>query len=237
MPGTDCPRNWSRRTLLGIGCAVGTLFGGVLGVLIHAVIPPLGDGTWSNAPGGFLLSTVSTSSVTTTLFGSNPSHTLRVLQSVGVLLPLFTGLLRFTANDQSEVNERVNDYLLLGIVGLVIAGVVASLAATLAETTAVLELSLLFVLFTFTIIGVAAVVMFEGITEVPSSSESEADENESDDKTQRIVEANPSESEKIESDETAHDGPRTESDSENDDDERSTESTETQLADPEDDEA
>lgn len=100
------------------------------------------------------------------LFDSHPGYTLRVIQSIGILLPLFAGLLRFTTNDQTDVNAQVNDYLLLGILGLVLAGMVAALAGVGTNVAGILKISLFFVLLTFTVIGIATVVMFR---EIPSS--------------------------------------------------------------------
>lgn len=101
-------------------------------------------------------------SVTADVFTANPQNTLRVLQSVGILLPLFTGLLRFTTSDYSEVSEQVNDQLLLGILGLVLAGSSAAIAGVSTDLTGILQFSLLCVLLTFIVVGRTAVAMFGG---------------------------------------------------------------------------
>lgn len=94
------------------------------------------------------------------LFDSDPGRTLRVIQSIGILLPLFAGLLRFTTNDQPDVNERVNDYLLLGILSLVFGGLFATLAAMVTTVAGILKVALFFVCLTFLVIGVATIIMF-----------------------------------------------------------------------------
>lgn len=94
------------------------------------------------------------------LLGVSSGNALQVLQSVGILLPLVVGLLRFTTNDQSKVNGRTNDHLLLGILGLVLAGASAVIAGLFTEMTQLLKLALLFVLLTFVFVGLAAGAMF-----------------------------------------------------------------------------
>lgn len=126
----------------------------------------LRTGTIYGTFGGLLLFPVFLGDFGSGLFDSDPGHTLRVIESVGILLPLFAGLLRFTTNDQSSVSNRVNDYLLLGILGLVVAGVFATLAGVVMDVVGVLKVSLFFVLLTFLTIGFAVVVMFR---DVPNS--------------------------------------------------------------------
>lgn len=112
------------------------------------------------------------------LFDPDPGHTLRVIQSIGILLPLFAGLLRFTTNDQSDVNDQVNDYLLLGILGLVLAGMVAALAGVGMNVAGILRISLFFVLLTFLVIGVATVTMFRDVPSSINRSSSSREQNE-----------------------------------------------------------
>lgn len=107
------------------------------------------------------------------LLDSNPGHTLRVIQSIGILLPLFAGLLRFTTNDQSDVNEQVNDYLLLGILGLVLAGAIAAFAGMVTDVAGILKISLFFILLTFTVIGFAAIDMLSRIAESENGADSQ----------------------------------------------------------------
>lgn len=104
------------------------------------------------------------SSAAAGLFEVSSGNALRLLQSVGILLPLFAGLLRFTTSDRSEVSERVNDHLLLGILGLVFAGASAVIGGMLTEKTGLLKLSLLFILSAFIVIGLAAGAMFGELT-------------------------------------------------------------------------
>lgn len=124
--------------------------------------------TFRGSFGGLLLFPVFLGGFGSGLFDSDPGHTLRVIQSIGILLPLFTGLLRFTTNDQSDVSERVNDYLLLGILGLVLAGVLATLAGAVTDVAGILRISLFFVFLTFTAIGIAAIDMLSGIADSKS---------------------------------------------------------------------
>lgn len=130
---------WNWRTLLVVGSTGGVVL--VVGL-------------------GYSGFVASLDSIPSYFFGPSPENTLRVLQSVGILLPLLTGLLRFTTHDQLEVSERVNDYLLFGIFGLVLAGVSAVTAGLSTAMPGILKLSLLFVLFTFVVIGLTAGAMF-----------------------------------------------------------------------------
>lgn len=112
--------------------------------------------------------------------GAKPQYALRLIQAIGILLPLFTGLLRFTTDDQSEVSVRINDYLVIGILGLVLGGVLAAIGGVAADTAIILKASLIAVVFTFTLIGLAAMVMLREMTaRVEESSEiaSRGDEN------------------------------------------------------------
>lgn len=156
MSEEDAREDWNWKALLVVGCAVGALLDAGL------------------ARGGFL----SPSNATANFFGASPENTLRILQSVGILLPLFVGLLRFTTNDRSEVSERLHDHLLLGILGLVLAGASAVVAGVFTSMTGVLKLSLLFVLFTFIVIGLAAGAMFGEFTTGTGDEEDATKDNE-----------------------------------------------------------
>lgn len=150
MPEEDPRDGWNGRAHLVAGCTVGVLLG--IGIVQTELL-------------------VSPSSATADFLGTSPENPLRVLQSVGILLPLVVGLLRFTTSEQSEVNERLNDHLLLGILGLVLAGASAVIASMFTAMTGVLKLSLLFVLFTFVVIGLAAGAMFGEFTTGTGSNE------------------------------------------------------------------
>lgn len=153
---------WSVEALLVVGCIVGVLLG--MG-FVHAEF------------------VVSPRTVMAGLFEANSGNALRVLQSVGILLPLFAGLLRFTTSDRSEVSERVNNHLLLGILGLVFAGASAVIAGMFTGMTGILKLSLLFVLFTFIVIGLAAEGMFGDLTTETGGNEDATKENDTDGET------------------------------------------------------
>lgn len=113
--------------------------------------------------GGLLFFPVFLGGLESGLFDSDPEHTLRVVQSIGILLPLFAGLLRFATNDQSDVSEQVNGYQLLGILGLVFGGLFATLAAMVSDVAGILKVALFFVCLTFIVIGGAAIIMFRQI--------------------------------------------------------------------------
>lgn len=162
MSEEDACEDWNWKALLVLGCTVGALLGAGL------------------ARGGFL----SLSNATANFFGASPENTLRILQSVGILLPLVVGLLRFTTNDRSEVSERLYDHLLLGILGLVLAGASAVVAGMFTGMTRVLKLSLLFVLFTFIVIGLAAGAMFGEFTTGAGNAEDATQEDDMDDETE-----------------------------------------------------
>lgn len=162
MSGRHLSGGWRSKILLVFGCAIGVLIGVHL---VHDLI------------------LVSSGNVAADLFEASSGKTLRVLQSVGILLPLFTGLLRFTTSDRSDVSEQVNDYLLLGILGLVLAGASAVIAGMSTTMTGILKLSLLFVLFTFIVIGLAAGAMFGEFATETDSDEAVTKENDVDDET------------------------------------------------------
>lgn len=158
MSEEDTCEDWNWKALLVLGCTVGAILGAGL------------------ARGGFL----SLSNATANFFGASPENTLRILQSVGILLPLVVGLLRFTTNDRSEVSERLYDHLLLGILGLVLAGASAVVAGMFTGMTGVLKPSLLFVLFTFIVIGLAAGAMFGEFTTGTGNEDDATKDNERD---------------------------------------------------------
>lgn len=148
MSRNQLPSIRRRRVVLWGCCMLGTFVG----------LARLSDGLFPVFVGGF----------ESELFNPKPGRTLRVIESVGILLPLFAGLLRLTTSDQSDVSEQVNDYLLLGILGLVLAGVLAALAGFTTNVAGILKISLFFVLLTFAVIGFAAMGMFE---EIPTSTD------------------------------------------------------------------
>lgn len=155
----------SRVRLVG-GCATGVLLG--VGLVQADAFASLG-----NVPAG--------------LFGASSGNALQVLQSVGILLPLVVGLLRFTTNGRSKVNGRTNDHLLLGILGLVLAGASAVIAGMFTGMAGVLKLSLLFVLFTFILVGLAAGAMFGEFSAEIGSSGDATDEGISDERTDEEI--------------------------------------------------
>lgn len=174
MAEEDSRGGWNSKARLIVGCTVGVLLGAGF---VHAEF------------------TVSPRNAVAGLFEASSGNVLRVLQSVGILLPLFTGLLRFTTSDRSEVSERVNDYLLLGIFGLVLAGVSATIAGMLTALKGILKLSLLFILFTFIVIGLAAVAMLGEFASETDGSEitakvDDADETQDTDDTKRFGQEN-----------------------------------------------
>lgn len=98
-----------------------------------------------------------------TAFGTaEPTRSLRLLQGIGILLPLFTGLLRFTTDSSSEVSSSANGLLFLGIVGLVLGGIAAAVSGIFTSTALILKIALSFVIITFFIIaGVASKMLNE----------------------------------------------------------------------------
>lgn len=99
----------------------------------------------------------------TAAFGTaKPTRSLRLLQGIGILLPLFTGLLRFTTDSSSEVSSSANGLLFLGIVGLVLGGIAAAVSGIFTSTALILKIALSFVIITFFIIaGVASKMLNE----------------------------------------------------------------------------
>lgn len=91
-----------------------------------------------------------------------PTRSLRLIQAIGILLPLFTGLLRFTTDSTAGVSSNANGLLFLGIVGLVVGGIVAAFSGIFTDTALILKISLSFVVITFFIIaGVASKMLNE----------------------------------------------------------------------------
>jgi len=169
-----------RKTLLVAGLVVGLLAGGTVGAsgfcYIHVVTPtaPTTQTSFVNA------CTVSpdtlANSVVVALGGSEPTHSLRLIQAIGILLPLFTGLLRFTTDSSSDVSSRANGLLFLGIVGLVLGGVVTAFSGILTDTAIILKIALSFVVVTFFVIAWVASLMFNEMLE---SGDRERNESES----------------------------------------------------------
>lgn len=93
------------------------------------------------------------SSLVIALGNSKPTRSLRLIQAIGILLPLFTGLLRFTTDPSSKAGSRANGLLFIGIVGLVLGGVVAAFSGIFTSTALILKVALSFVVITFAIIG------------------------------------------------------------------------------------
>ena len=129
---------------------VGTLVGALLTALGISLTSPQGVG---NSP--------------VDISGSDPEYTLRLIQAIGILLPLFTGLLRLTTSDHAEVGQDINKYLFTGILLLVVGGVVAVAGGLTADMAGVLRAALVFVLLTFVMIAVVAGMMF---TKMPTET-------------------------------------------------------------------
>ncbi|WP_135824104.1 hypothetical protein [Halorussus ruber] len=166
-------RNWyRRRRTLVFGCLFGIAIGLGVGIFV------LSSGTTSSGVVGVPFNSTADTATnsTTNVLDAKPEYSLRLIQAIGILLPLFTGLLRFTTDDQSAVDEDVSDYLLLGILGLVLAGVFASVGGVAADTAVVLKVSLIAVAFAFTLIGFAAMVMLREMTTSTEQSEETQDD-------------------------------------------------------------
>lgn len=166
----------SRKKLLVAGVLTGSFVGAVLGAsslcyihLTTASSSPVTHQRFVNT------CTVSSDrlagSLVVALGTADPTHALRLLQAIGILLPLFTGLLRFTTDSSAEVSSRANGLLFIGIVGLVVGGVVAAFSGIFTSTAVILKIALSFVVVTFLIIAWVASRMF---TEMLDSIEREA---------------------------------------------------------------
>ncbi|USZ67456.1 hypothetical protein NGM10_12045 [Halorussus salilacus] len=175
-------------SLVGVGICLGVVLNAVglvppnsrIGVGNAGVIENLGSWSgskWENA--------------TSTALDPNPEHTLRLIQAIGILLPLFTGLIRFTTDEQSSVDDRVSDFLLLGVLALVFAGLFAVIGGITSDTAAILKLSLVLVLFTLTMIGFVALSM---VGEMTDGSEGEQFETEPTDSEETGSEGEPTRS-------------------------------------------
>lgn len=154
----------SRRAVFAIGCLIGI---GVGTTIIYLLLRH-GIGTQLVFGGSSQSSRRAVANAPTNTNATEPEHWLRLIQAIGILLPLFTGLLRLTADEQSEVSEDLNTELLFGVTTLVLGGIVAVGGLIAMNTPAVLKLALLFVLLTFGTIGFAAVRIF---TEATSGQE------------------------------------------------------------------
>jgi large-conductance mechanosensitive channel len=161
-------RDWySQGKIFVLGCLSGTAISLAVGVFILS--PGINSSGVVEVPFGSTAN--STADSTTNVLDAEPRYSLRLIQAIGILLPLFTGLLRFTTDDQSAVNEDVSDYLLLGILGLVLGGVFASVGGIAADTAVILKSSLIVVAFAFTLIGFAAMVMLREMTASTNQSD------------------------------------------------------------------
>src|SRR6056297_2921466 len=104
---------WSRRKLLVAGILSGTGLGVSLGTfgLCYVHLTPL-PSDLGNSTRFVETCTVSSDRLLDSLvvaFGTaEPTHSLRLLQAIGILLPLFTGLLRFTTDSSSGVSSNAN---------------------------------------------------------------------------------------------------------------------------------
>lgn len=155
-------RDW--KIIFGVGCLVGTTLT-ILGIYLFL---SQSAGNHSMISGQILQPT---GNATANVSGSDPEYTLRLIQAIGILLPLFTGLLRLTTSDQSEVGEDINKYLFIGILLLVVGGSTAVIGGIAANMAGVLRTALVFVLLTFIMIGVVAGMMY---TKMPTETEEEA---------------------------------------------------------------
>lgn len=150
-------RDW--KTTFGVGCLVG-VFLAMVGILLFSQCN-VGDQSVLSAL------TLQTGSIVD-ISGSEPEYTLRLIQAIGILLPLFTGLLRLTTSDESEVSEGVNRYLFLGILALVFGGSTAVIGGMVSDMAGVLRIALGFVLLAFGVIAFAAGRMFR---EMPTEAD------------------------------------------------------------------
>lgn len=104
MSEDDSFRNRDWKVIFGTRTGIG-IFMTILGV---SLVSPQGVG---NTPVG--------------VSGSDPEYTLRLIQAIGILLPLFTGLLRLTTSDYATVGGDINRFLFAGILLLVVGGIAA----------------------------------------------------------------------------------------------------------------
>lgn len=173
MSGDSFLQRYSRRRILVVSGLSGVLLGVVLGGLLSSILgigvgtPPGFTSTPSFPSGGTI------GNFTATAFDADTEHTLRLIQAIGILLPLFTGLLRFTTSEELAANKP----LLFGIFTLIIGGIVAVIGGIAADTALVLKAALVFVLFTFLVIGISAGRMLKALntererTDEPSSDD------------------------------------------------------------------
>lgn len=172
-----------RRLIFALGCLLGL----VLGVSIVYLLLRHDVGTRLLVGIPEPPSNATTTNATANVVDSDPEHSLRLIQAIGILLPLFTGLLRLTTSKQSGVSENLNTELLFGIMTLVLGGTVTVGGLIATDTPVVLKLSLFFVLLTFGIIGVAAVRIF---TETTGREESKRPHPETDEQKVREPSSN-----------------------------------------------
>lgn len=123
----------------------------------------VGTGVFLMILGISLVSPQGVGNTPVTISGSDPEYTLRLIQAIGILLPLFTGLLRLTTSDYATVGQDINRFLFIGILLLVVGGIVAVVGGLTADMAGILRGALIFVLFTFVMIAVVAALMFQKI--------------------------------------------------------------------------
>lgn len=157
MSEDTAPRD--RKLVFASGC----LLGAILGILVLSYLLRNDIGTQ------LLLGTSEISPnnavANAPVKATDPGHWLRLVQAVGILLPLFTGLLRLTTNEQSGVSEDLNTELVFGITTLVLGGIFAVGGLIVMNTPPILKLALFFILLTFGTIGVAAARIFSETTD------------------------------------------------------------------------
>lgn len=168
-----------RKTFIVAGFAVGLLVGGVVGAsgfcYVHLTTSTAPTTRTSFVNACTVPSDTLANSIVVALGGSDPTHSLRLIQAIGILLPLFTGLLRFTTDSSSDVSSRANGLLFLGIVGLVVGGVVAAFSGILTDTAIILKIALSFVVVTFFVIAWVASLMFSEMLEAGQRESSESE--------------------------------------------------------------
>lgn len=184
-------RDW--KALFGAG----TLFGVLLTMFAISLFSSQGT---SNQSVFSALALRSAGDTAVSVSSSDPEYTLRLIQAIGILLPLFTGLLRLTTGDGSKVSESVNRYLFLGILALVLGGSVAVIGGMASDMAGVLRIALGFVLLAFAVIAFAAARM---LREMPAEPAAAHEQNRPDDEDTQTLETD---REQGESDECTPDG-------------------------------
>ncbi|WP_276302043.1 hypothetical protein [Halorussus lipolyticus] len=163
MVGEKSFQEYDWKIIFGVGTLVGTL----LTVLSILLISPQGVG---NVPAD--------------ISGSDPAYALRLIQAIGILLPLFTGLLRLTTSEYAEVGQDINKYLFIGILLLVVGGSIAVAGGLTADMAGVLRTALVFVLLTFVMIAIVAGLMFRKMPTEEGSPEETSGETGNDENCQ-----------------------------------------------------